>query len=263
MSSLITGVKQFGMNRIMPALPPAVLRKIYAKLYIQKAKRSLEAVGLNVHEHYVEQCARVDPMSKKLTRQLVVCMVGLPQTGKTTVAQILAQELGLIHINSNEIRGWLRDELNDPNGAYKHVNEVAIVMMEQFLVEGYSVVMDSDHVLPAKRCIVEAFAKPHGAVCYYVNTWVAREIWESRLSQPGHHFHRLYTDAVSQHPTEWQVSKPLVACAKCEREGQVWSHEKYGDEKRGRWSTRPIRVDNNSSLQALESTARQVALLLK
>jgi predicted kinase len=86
--------------------------------------------------------------------QTVLCMVGLPQSGKTLVAQALAKKFGFIVISNNEIRHlYYAARIN-----YGNENFVALSVLDKILASGHSVIIDSDCSDQLKRDFIWAVA---------------------------------------------------------------------------------------------------------
>jgi predicted kinase len=125
-------------------------------------------------------------------KPVVIALVGLPQTGKSTVAETIAGTLGAIVIANNDWRNyWVRHGEGN-----SFVNEVELHMLDEVLGEKHNVIMDSDYANPAKRRFLEAVASKHDAEVIYVIVGCSLHIWEKRISRVGHHFGQLYHDAI-------------------------------------------------------------------
>src|SRR3989344_2065451 len=93
---------------------------------------------------------------KKSENPIIVAPYGPSCVGKTTVMRYVAQELGLSHIQNDEIRIFLRNKGIDENEILYRCNLLGRVG-EYFLKKGYGIVLDAnfatnhDHLLKAKK----------------------------------------------------------------------------------------------------------------
>ncbi len=78
--------------------------------------------------------------SEKPEKLFILCPVGLPGAGKTTVIKPLAEALSLVRISTDDIRHVLKDE----NFGYGRIVEMTTRVIEDFLGRGYSVAIDAD-----------------------------------------------------------------------------------------------------------------------
>lgn len=259
MSSLISGFKEFVKNRLLPLLPSFVLVTIFDRFMLPKAASDLEVVMSMLQEQIHKEQVLDIGIEKPATKELrVIGLVGLPQTGKTTVARVLSSQVGAFHLDSNSIRGWLIDARRD----YRNINAIVLACMQYLLTqEKVSVIMDSDCVLPSKRVFIEAVAKRAGAKSImYVAVAVTYDVWKARLSQLGYSIHRMYYDGIRRSlPTACPVMgivtiEEVRKCVVEERNRQESSHLSYLE------SVDLVTVlGNNTSSLALQEKASRIA----
>lgn len=196
MSSFIFSVKSFLINLIIPLLPSLVLLKVFDTRLLPNALHDLEIVRKKITAKIKEDKLFCRGVTAPVTDELrVVALIGLPQVGKTTVAETIISKTGFFHLNSNEIRAWLIDAGRD----YSHMDAILLACLQDLLTgEGVSVVIDSDCASPAKRAFIEAILMRAFAELHYVAVVSAFDIWKSRLSELGYYIHRMYADGVKR-----------------------------------------------------------------
>lgn len=262
MSSFISWVSDFLMNRVLSILSKSTLLKIFNSRMLPKAAPDIEVVLRRLKEKiYNQKILHVVEGDLNLVKQLhVVGMVGLPQSGKTSVSESIASQTGFFHLNSNEIRGWLVDAGRD----YSNINVVLLYSLQYLLVdEGLSVIVDSDCVVPVKRAFIEAIASQVNAKVTYVSVVTTYDVWFSRLTGLGYYIHRMYADSLRQAnilpgiPVAIVPIEHVRKCVVSERLRQEPLHKKYlySFELSGA-------LRNDSSLLALQNKARNIAKVL-
>jgi len=80
------------------------------------------------------------PLPTKPDRQYVIALVGLVGSGKTTVAQVLAERLPLVRLSNDDARDLLRQH----GFNFIRVRELSYRVGYQLLNQGYSIVLDMD-----------------------------------------------------------------------------------------------------------------------
>ncbi|MBI4691864.1 MAG: AAA family ATPase [Candidatus Terrybacteria bacterium] len=107
-------------------------------------------------------------VSKRKTKKpVVVAMIGLVGSGKSSVAYELAKYIGATVIEGDKIRIELRKEEERYEGARKIAENVAL----EIIKNGGNVIFDSDHIDPAKRASLRAKAKEVGAELIFIRTY--------------------------------------------------------------------------------------------
>lgn len=103
---------------------------------------------------------------RKTKKPIVVAMIGLVGSGKSTVAKELAKHISATVIEGDTIRVFLRKE----NEKYEGMRKIAENAMENVICKGGNVILDSDHIDAKKRAILREKAKKLGAVLYFIRT---------------------------------------------------------------------------------------------
>ena len=233
MGSLKTFLKDLALmvlNRVATLLPSSLFCWYFENFMLPMAMSDLNAVRWHYLKKMQEDKFLLEDGGSqiKLANPVVICMSGLPQTGKTTIARRLMLKMNLFHIDSNTVRAWLIDEGLD----YRHVNTMILFFMTSMLKSKVSVVMDSDNILPIKRAFVEALAKKYGAKTEHIYTSVDATVWRNRLSSLDYKIHRLYADGVAHGNESYTDIKDvprnrILQCVIGEYLRQAPGHAKY------------------------------------
>lgn len=193
---------------------------------------------------------------------IVVALCGLPDTGKTTIAKMIANSVRARHINSNVIRNALVAR----GLSYANVNELSYSYAASALACKNNVVMDSDNANPGKRALLAALAKQYGARMITVHVVVDQGIWYSRVDTPSREYGQFYIDAVERDIASKQLKQEGVIspsqlrvlyrqCLCDEYQGQKSDHEIWMEAGQ----TVQHRIWNNDSLDKLKQEAARVS----
>lgn len=113
----------------------------------------------------------------KTKQPIIVVMVGLVGSGKTSVAQELAKRLSAEMIEGDAIRVQLRKEKID----FRKARNIAEALAEEYMKVGKNIVIDSDFVDAGKRNALEKKARAFGARVVYVRVCVEPDIAIGRM----------------------------------------------------------------------------------
>lgn len=132
-----------------------------------------------------EECAvQQDYMSKlqikKRTtkRPIIVAIVGLVGSGKSTVANDVATLIGATVVNGDEIRLALRRQAE----SYKNVRLIAENMAIEIVKNGGNAILDSDFIDAKKRASIREKAKQAGAKVVFVRTYADPDVILGRIA---------------------------------------------------------------------------------
>jgi predicted kinase len=113
---------------------------------------------------------------RKSKNKIIVVMVGLVGSGKSSVARALAEIIGVALIEGDAIRVLLRQVNERFENASKIGEQAALTILKQ----GGNIVLDSDYVDEAKRKRVAAIAKDFGAKIIYIRTYADYDVMVGR-----------------------------------------------------------------------------------
>lgn len=105
---------------------------------------------------------------RKTTKPVIVALVGLVGSGKSSVARKLAQFIGAAVVEGDTIRVFLRKERETYNKARKIAEDAGVAIIRDL---GSNVIFDSDHIDPAKRASLRAKAKEAGVELIFIRTY--------------------------------------------------------------------------------------------
>jgi predicted kinase len=122
-------------------------------------------------------------------KPLLICMVGLVGSGKSTVAREIARALNAIVIENNEIRV----EFNYPRENGRDMTRLIAEMAACEVVrEGGIAVLDSDFIDPRKRASLRAKVRGLGVEIVYVRTFTDLEVMFSRIMNASYPSNELF-----------------------------------------------------------------------
>jgi len=120
-------------------------------------------------------------------RQVIIGMVGHPASGKSTFAKRLTKELGISHINKDDIRDFLVEnifEYRDADKSYSNekissVNRVVKVasdeLMEELAARGKSFIIDGYGKIKEQRNEMKKFFKEKNILLPVIIVYVVEE----------------------------------------------------------------------------------------
>lgn len=115
--------------------------------------------------------------NQKIKKPLIIAMVGLVGSGKTTIAREIAKGIGAEVIDSGEIRIALRKM----SKGYDKARQIAEAVAGEIIRRGNSVVLTSDFVDVQKRRVLEKKAKQFDARVAYIHTFCDRDVLIGRI----------------------------------------------------------------------------------
>jgi len=127
----------------------------------QKEKRAQKSflAGLDIHSH-------------KTNKGIIIALIGLVGSGKSTVAQKLAKIVSATVIEGDQIRVRLRKEEERYEGTRKIAENVAV----EIIKKGGNVIIDSDHIDVKKRASLREKAKQAGAKLIFIRTFADYDV---------------------------------------------------------------------------------------
>lgn len=121
--------------------------------------------------------AKIDIKKRKTEKPVIVAIIGLVGSGKSSVAQELAKHIGATVIEGDDIRIELRKQSERYEKSRAIAENVAIEVVKQ----GGNVVLDSDFVDEKKRASVREKARKAGMRLVFVRTHCDLDVMVGRV----------------------------------------------------------------------------------
>lgn len=178
-----------------------------------------------------ELCAQESFMSKlqiskrKTNKPVVVAMVGLVGSGKSSVAKEIAKHIGATILSGDEVRVELRKQ----GGDYAKVRKIVEDVMLEVINQDGNVVLDSDHIDQKKRASIREKIKGTGARLVFVRTYADLDITLGRIitAKPDEFFGKA--------KTHWDGSSKGAVIKIREMHRRAPHHYKWSKEGGGKW----------------------------
>lgn len=171
---------------------------------------------------------------RKTSKPVIVAIVGLVGSGKSSVAEELAKHIGATVIEGDDIRIELRKQ----NERYERARAVAENAALEVVKQGGNVVLDSDFVDAKKRASIREKARKAGIRLVFVRTHCDLDVMVGRVLSAN------YQDRVDDFfggaSSKWQGSEQSKGAAVKVRE--MWRrtphHYRWVNEVGGKWVLR-------------------------
>ncbi|HSX37157.1 MAG TPA: ATP-binding protein [Patescibacteria group bacterium] len=128
-----------------------------------------------------------------MSKPVLYLFVGYPGAGKTSVAKVIHEATGAVHLWADKIR---RERLGPPNYThqenmllYQHLNE----MTAELLRAGNSVIFDTNFKFRKDRDHLRQIARDHGAETVIIWLTTPKELAKHHATEEHHqHNHRIH-----------------------------------------------------------------------
>lgn len=121
----------------------------------------------------------------------VILIGGLPASGKTTLAEALAEQLDAVHLNSDKIRVMLEFSGQYASSEKERIYEELLRQAEEELAdETETIVVDATFIRESWRADFDALARRSGAQIYWVFLVADEEVIRQRMQ-----YARKYSEA--------------------------------------------------------------------
>lgn len=189
---------------------------------------------LNEEEHIAQQMfmikARVGFKKRKTEKPVIVAMIGLIGSGKSSVAQELAKHIGATVIESDAIRVELRKQ----GEQYKHARMIAENATLEATGRGSNVVIDSDFIDAKKRASLHEKARKASIRVFFIRTFCDSDVMIGRIISAG--YHDRIDDFFGGAASSWHGNGPKGGVVKLR---EMWrrtpSHYRWINMGGGRW----------------------------
>lgn len=118
--------------------------------------------GKNVSDQYLKRFVSAYEKKLPLPRKkpglpIMIGVVGLVGSGKTSVVKILSSKLSLLRISTDEIRAALQKK------GYNtlRTKEIATMLVDKYSTQGYSMALDGDSISLASRKFLKSYSAKH------------------------------------------------------------------------------------------------------
>lgn len=164
-------------RRLTEAILPYIIRVMVHR------KEVLSAKARKAQEAFIDELQSNIGLVKRRTRKpVVVAFFGLVGSGKSSVAQELARQIGGVVIEGDVIRVQLRKV----SEKYLYVRQIAENAALEILKRGSNVIFDADFADEKKRASLKAKVAKVGARVVFVRTYADPEVMLGRMLQASY-----------------------------------------------------------------------------
>lgn len=119
-------------------------------------------------------------MKSKLSRPVLIMLVGYPGSGKSYTANQLAQLLGIAHVSSDKLREKLFQNPNHSPKENQIIIQLMLMMTEQYLSLGIPVIFDTSLNKVSERRTLRSMARRHDAIPFLIWLQIDRDSAKQR-----------------------------------------------------------------------------------
>lgn len=171
-------------------------------------------------------------VSRKTEKPIIVAMIGIVGSGKTSVAKALAERIGATVIEGDKIRVELRRQDENYERARAIAENVALEITER----GGNVILDSDFIDPKKRASLREKARKAGVPVAFVCVYAEYDVMVGRIITAN--YRNRADDFFGGAPSKWQGDERLQGAIVKLRE--LWRrtplHYKWDEKVGGQWT---------------------------
>src|SRR5690348_2793419 len=135
--------------------------------------------ALSLKERLVRKLigSNLTALQRKTEKPLVIGMIGLVGSGKSTVANYLAPRIGATVVSADKIRVELRQE----GEKYEKTRAIAEDLATEIIKSGGNVIIDSDFIDQAKRASLREKCRKMGADVIFIRTHCNFDVATGRI----------------------------------------------------------------------------------
>lgn len=202
--------------------------------------------------------AKLRIAQSKTNRPIVVALIGLVGSGKSTVANQLAKEIGATVLEGDAIRV----ELRNFNERFEGTRKIAENIMMTIVQGGGNVILDSDHINPAKRASIRKKLKGSGAKLVFVRTYANFDIMYGRTISAQYSLDDFFGGALATWRGSVNENGAVVKLREMTR--RIPHHYRWVDEGGGKWTLKnfPFKVAAEIDTGDAEDVRVQVNVLV-
>lgn len=141
----------------------------------------------------------LDIKKRNTSQPIIIAMVGLIGSGKSSVAREVAKHILGTVIEGNQIRVCLRKE----GEGYENVELITQTVVTKVIESGGNVIIDSDNIGEDKRLIWQAIADEKKAKLFFIRTTCDLDVMIGRIISADYRAEDFFSGASSS----WQGSK--------------------------------------------------------
>lgn len=210
------------MKRLIEMILPVIIGVMVHK------RESLTQKELWAQDMFIKALKVV---SRKTKNPVVIAIVGLVGSGKTSVVRELAKLLPVTVIEGDDIRVHLRKQ----NERYEGARKIAENAMLKVIEQGGNVVLDSDHIDQKKRASLREKVKQTGAKLIFIRTYADYDVMAGRAIVAEYCSSEDDFFGGAGLKSEWQDSNPGTVVKLREMWRRTPNHYRWENKVGGRW----------------------------
>lgn len=207
--------------------------------------------------------ATLDVKKRKTNKPIIIALLGLVGSGKSTVSQELAK-----HIGANVIEGDdIRIELRRLGERFERTRAIAENVAFKVIQQGGNAILDSDFIDAKKRASIRKKARLAGVRLVFIRTYCDLDVVVGRILSAG--YGNKEDDFFAGTPSEWKRSEQSKGAVVKVRE--MWrrtpNHYRWFNKAGGKWILRTFPVNffaeiNTTNEEGWRSAIKRCAMKL-
>ena len=192
---------------------------------------------------------KIEITSRKTKQPVVIAIVGLVGSGKTSVARELAKFISATIIEGDQIRVHLREG----KAPYAHVQKIVEDACVQVLKKGGNVILDGDYVERKKQINLRAKTRIFGTKLIFIRTFADYDVMIGRIVSAK--YHNQPEDFFGGASTQWEGSEQSRGAVVKLRE--LWRrtphHYEWSADGGGSWKLKKLPFSLYADIDTTES----------